>query len=140
MHITREQNNIYEYSRNTVWQVTGRAYRTEPHKEIPIERFIFIDTLDNIIYNINKNEYKKFIENKEYNKIAEKLKIPIGKFKINEEDKCVICFNNKYNFLTSCNHTFCIECFMIWYIGHDNKNCSYCMQKIEIEKCCLMKG
>jgi len=85
-------------------------------------------------------KFQVLLKNKEFNKIIEKLKIPIKKFEINEEDKCAICFNDKYNFLTSCNHTFCVECFMIWYINHEKKECSYCQQKIEIEKCCILES
>jgi hypothetical protein len=47
--------------------------------------------------------------------------------------------NDNSDFITSCNHNFCIECFIIWYIGHNKKNCALCKQNIEIEKCYLIK-
>jgi hypothetical protein len=85
------------------------------------------------------NEFDEMLENKDYDKIIEELKIPIKEFTINKENKCNICYEDNYNFLSSCNHTFCVECFMIWYIGHNKKDCSYCQQKIEIKKCCKLK-
>jgi hypothetical protein len=87
-----------------------------------------------------QNELQFLLENKDYDKIIEKLKIPIKAIKISEDNKCSICYENNYNFLTSCNHTFCVECFMIWYIEHNKKECSFCKQKIEIEKCYVIQN
>jgi len=69
--------------------------------------------------------------------IIEKLKIQRKDFKINLEDKCVICFKEDYNFLSSCNHSYCLDCFLIWYIGYDKKECCYCKQNIIIDNCCV---
>ena len=80
-----------------------------------------------------KNSLQDLYENKEYNKIIEKLKIQ--KNDDIEIETCSICYEDNSNFLTSCKHTFCIDCFMMWYIGHNKKVCSYCMQNINIEKC-----
>jgi len=87
-----------------------------------------------------QNKLQFLLENKDYDKIIEKLKIPIKAIKISEDNKCSICYENNYNFLTSCNHTFCEECFMIWYIEYNNKECSFCKQKIEIENCCVIQN
>jgi hypothetical protein len=75
------------------------------------------------------------LEKKEYIKIVEKLKIQRSDFSINNEKICSICYSDNYNFLTSCKHTFCIECFMMWYIEHNKTKCSYCQQDIIIELC-----
>ena len=80
-----------------------------------------------------KNSLQDLYENKEYNKIIEKLKIQ--KKDDIEIETCSICYEDNSNFLTSCKHNFCMECFMMWYIGHNKKTCSYCMQNIDIEKC-----
>jgi len=82
---------------------------------------------------------KEYYETKKYSKIIDKLKIEKKVFPekdvLIENDVCSICFGDNYNFITSCNHCFCVECFMLWYIGHDKKECAYCRQKIIIEKC-----
>jgi len=88
---------------------------------------------------IIKNELNNMLENNEYDKIVEKLKIPIKDVIISKDNKCCICYEEKYNFLSSCNHTFCLECFLMWYIKCYKLDCSYCRQKIEIEKCYLLK-
>ena len=88
------------------------------------------------IKNSLKNSLKILYNNKKYYEILDKLNIPISNFILNTENKCIICFSDNYNFLTSCKHTFCIECFLTWYISYDKKKCCYCMQNIEIEKCC----
>jgi len=80
-----------------------------------------------------KNSLKDLYENKEYDKIIDKLKIQKNDDIILET--CSICYEENSNFLTSCKHTFCIDCFMMWYIGHNKKQCCYCKQNIIIEKC-----
>jgi hypothetical protein len=104
------------------------------------EKRIWLSTLCNdYVYHDNNwyiiNPLKRLFINKQYNEIAEYLKIQKNDFKINNENICAICFSENYNFLTSCNHSFCLECFLVWYIGYDKKSCSYCMNLIDIEKC-----
>jgi hypothetical protein len=82
-----------------------------------------------------KNSLQDLYDSKEYDKIIEKLKI--GKKDNIPIEICSICYDNNSNFLTSCNHNFCVECFMMWYIEHNKKQCSYCMQNIDIEKCAV---
>jgi hypothetical protein len=77
----------------------------------------------------------KLFNEKQYIKLAKYLKIQENDFKLNSGNNCSICFSENYNFLSSCNHSFCLECFLLWYIGHDKKTCSYCMKLIDIEKC-----
>jgi hypothetical protein len=83
----------------------------------------------------NKISLQDLYDNKEYDKIIDKLKIekkddiPI--------ETCSICYEDNSNFLTSCKHSFCVECFIMWYIGHNKKQCSYCMQNIDIVKCAV---
>jgi len=79
---------------------------------------------------------EQLYNDKKYYKIIEYLNIQKSDFNLNTDDKCIICFSDSYNFLTSCKHTFCIDCFFTWYIGNNKKECSYCMKFIEIEKCC----
>jgi hypothetical protein len=86
-----------------------------------------------------KNGIHELLENKEYDKIVEKLNIKIDNDIIDMSNNCSICFTEGYNFISSCKHYFCIECFMIWYINNNKKECSYCKQEIDIEKCCMIK-
>jgi hypothetical protein len=79
------------------------------------------------------------LNNKDYNNVAKILKINIEEFALNIEDKCAICFEHNYNFITSCKHYFCFECFLMWYINHGKKKCSYCNQNIDIKKCIYQK-
>jgi hypothetical protein len=53
----------YEYRRNTEWQAIGRAYRMGQQKPVTVARFIIKDTVEEEIYNMNKEEDKKFNEN-----------------------------------------------------------------------------
>jgi len=52
-------------------------------------------------------------------------------------DKCSICLNDS-NFISSCNHHFCLECFLIWRINHDKNECPNCKQYIQTDKCYLL--
>jgi len=112
--------------------------RLEIAKWIYLQHEPKIETINSIFHYACKNNKSEII--KWLLSLKEKLRIPIKKFKINEEDKCAICFNDNYNFISSCKHTFCVECFMMWYIVHNKKECSYCQQKIEIEKCCILEN
>jgi len=85
-----------------------------------------------------KNGIHELLENKEYDKIVERLNIKIDNDIIDISNNCSICFT-EYNFISSCKHYFCIECFMIWYINNNKKECCYCKQEIDIEKCCMIK-
>ena len=82
-----------------------------------------------------KNVLEDLYDKKEYNKIIDKLKIQRKEIIINKEDKCCICFIEDYNFLSSCNHCFCLDCFLMWKIKHNKKECCYCKQDIVVEKC-----
>lgn len=49
----------YEHRRNTEWQAIGRAYRTGQTKQVEVVRFIIKDTVEEKIYNMNKEEDSK---------------------------------------------------------------------------------
>jgi len=74
------------------------------------------------------------LENREFDKIIEKLNIQKSEF-VCDDNICFICYSDDYNFLTSCHHTFCFDCFMASYIVHKKTICSYCTRNIDIEKC-----
>lgn len=78
---------------------------------------------------------EKLFHNKDYNQIIKLLDIKQKDFKIDNDNICNICFSNDYNLITSCKHTFCIECFLTWYIYYNKKDCTYCKQNIIIQKC-----
>jgi hypothetical protein len=98
--------------------------------------YIKIENNKLIEWNIEDTLYELF-EKKKYYKIIERLKIQKKQFIINSEDKCIICLKEDYNFMSSCNHSYCMECFFTWYIVHKKYVCCYCKQKITIEKCIL---
>jgi len=96
----------------------------------------YIEIENNIIKNWKiKNNLQDLYDNKEYDKIIDKLKIEKNSDIL--VDICSICYEENSNFITSCKHYFCIECFMMWYIVHNKKQCSYCIQNIEIKKCAV---
>lgn len=83
-----------------------------------------------------KNSVKDMFYRKEYDKIISKLGINKKQdFILDGNKNCTICFSEDYNFITSCNHTFCLDCFLTWHIGHNKKECSYCRQNINIKNC-----
>jgi len=104
--------------------------------------FLDYDTENNITKDIklwrNNRWLEIMVDNKEYDKIVNKLNI-IVKENFVDNECCSICFQSDSNFLTSCKHYFCIECFMIWYINFGKRQCSYCTQDIDIEKCIYKK-
>ena len=53
----------YEYRKNTEGQAIGRAHRMGQKNEVEVLRFIINDTIEEEIYNINKEEDKKHIAN-----------------------------------------------------------------------------
>ena len=63
----------YEYRRNTEWQAIGRAYRMGQNDEVNVIRFIIKNTVEDTIYNMNKDEDKS-------------APTEILKFETNEED------------------------------------------------------
>lgn len=82
-----------------------------------------------------KDSIKSLLERKEFQKIAEKLKIQLkDKYEIEGDNSCSICFSNDSNFITSCNHTFCLDCFLFGYIEHNRKKCTYCSSDIKLEE------
>ena len=96
----------------------------------------YIEIKDSQIKNWKiKNSLQDLYDKKEYNKIIDKLKIQRAEIICNKEDKCCICFSEDYNFLSSCNHCYCLDCFLMWKIKHNKNECCYCKQNIIIEKC-----
>ena len=88
-------------------------------------------------YKIIKYSLQELYNKKEYDKIIDKLKIERKDIMLNKEDKCSICFTEDYNFISSCNHCYCLDCFLIWKINYEKNSCCYCKQKIITEKCIL---
>jgi hypothetical protein len=88
-----------------------------------------------------KDSIEELFKIKNYNELIEKLKIQKKDFYVLKNiiinNICCICFSYDHNFLSSCNHSYCLECFFTWYINHQKKECYYCMQNIDIEKCCV---
>ena len=87
-------------------------------------------------YVISKGKsIKSLLNDKDYEKICEILKIKKEDFELNKENNCLICYDEDYNFITSCNHTYCFNCFLVWYINYNSSECWYCTQRFNIENC-----
>lgn len=52
-------HGTYEYMRNTEWQAIGRAYRMGQTQEVNVVRFIIKNTVEEQIYNMNKDNSDK---------------------------------------------------------------------------------
>ncbi len=52
-------HGTYEYMRNTEWQAIGRAYRMGQTQEVNVVRFIIKNTVEEQIYNMNKDQHAK---------------------------------------------------------------------------------
>lgn len=77
---------------------------------------------NNFNYNFNYNLYATL--NKYKIKFHEIDNVTIN-------DECTICFENKCNMKTACNHSFCIDCYIkVYYIVGVNKKCIFCRQPL----------
>jgi len=86
-------------------------------------------------FKTNNKFLKSLFVNKNYNELVEKLNIQIkNRDFINSDDKCCICFDSNYNFISSCKHCYCLDCFLVWKIDHSKNICAYCKQIINTEE------
>jgi len=53
----------YEFRKNTEWQAVGRAHRLGQTSEVDVVRFIIKDTVESDIYNMNREEDAKHVQN-----------------------------------------------------------------------------
>ena len=130
-----EDNCIYYLDLN----VTNNFYdiNKSNYLEINIKKSF---KLSNMFSNIIKeycNHKKINLCNYKYktNEIMDHLSYRFNNFNkiIESEDKfqCLICFDD-YNtvFRTKCNHNYCIECSVKWFIEKDENLCPYCKGNI----------
>jgi SNF2 family DNA or RNA helicase len=73
----------YEYRRNTEWQAIGRAYRMGQTKQVEVVRFIVKSTVEEEIYNLNKEKDKLTQSNIKISELTDD-KIILEKEKIDE--------------------------------------------------------
>jgi hypothetical protein len=107
-----------------------------------IEDNYSIEIKNNSIINCKiRNGINELFNKKEYMKIVENLCIKKVNFEIEKDNKCCICFSENYNFMSSCNHYFCFECFFTWFFINRNnikcKKCCYCNQDIFFHNCAV---
>ena len=72
-----------------------------------------------------------YYENRYYDKLIEYYNISEINIKLSE---CLICYQNKSNLVTNCNHNYCLDCIFKWYI-YNKHNCPYCRQDINLNEC-----
>ena len=86
---------------------------------------------DDDIIPIIKNSVEYYYENRYYDKLIEYYNISEINIKLSE---CLICYQNKSNLVTNCNHNYCLDCIFKWYI-YNKHNCPYCRQDINLNEC-----
>ena len=83
-----------------------------------------IDRLRNIL-----NEFRDLIEERNDVKIS---KVIIKtKDEILEKGDCQICFEEKCNMESNCNHNYCENCIKKWIMERYKTNCPFCRQEIK---------
>lgn len=86
---------------------------------------------------IIKNSLEYYYENKNYNKLIELLNIDVIKKKVDDINECYICYENNGLLKTQCNHNFCLDCILKWYI-HTKKECPYCRTILKLNESRLL--
>lgn len=107
--------------------------------ELCSDYFVEYDDYDNIKSWKVKTDIDYLYEKKDYDKLIEKFKIIKVYFTDNQkykDNRCIICHSNNYNFLTSCDHAFCLDCFLQYYIEYNKKKCCVCNRTIKLDECC----
>ena len=85
---------------------------------------------DDIIIPIIKDTPEYYFENEEFDKLLDLYKIKnVKKYKEN----CSVCYNIS-QIKTQCNHYYCINCILKWYI-YKSKSCPYCRSTIKLDMC-----
>ena len=95
---------------NNLLELAEIISRTKPNRfylNIIDEKIIQFEIINTLVIENNIN----------YNKIEEKLK----------SFDCPICYNNKPDVITKCNHLFCFNCIEKHY-EKNNMNCPYCRE------------
>ena len=100
------------------------------------EKFIkILSTYPNIAIKFGIKSIEEYFNEKNYSKIYELCDVMIENMieNISENtsanDECIICYE-KSNLTTKCNHNYCDECFIKYYLINKNSNCGYCRQNI----------
>ena len=84
---------------------------------------------DNVIPLI-KDTPEYYFENKEFDKLLDLYKIKNVK---TYKENCSVCYNIS-EIKTQCNHYYCINCILKWYI-YKSKSCPYCRSTIKLDMC-----
>lgn len=114
-----------------------------PNLDIKVDNdYCMVSAVENECYNIIswilEIEPDRYIV--EYNDEMDIINFKINKKLLIEQQKnienivdCPICYENKSNIVTCCNHQFCYECFSEYYMKNTNICCPYCRkEKIEL--------
>ena len=103
---------------------------------------LHIVVINFLLDNYDGNILQKLYCEEKYNDIIKILNIPTKKNTNSDviiTEKCSICLE-KSDFISSCNHYYCLKCFLTYNIKYKSNNCSYCRQVFDLQKCCFIKN
>ena len=83
-----------------------------------------------MIIPIIKDTPEYYFENEEFDKLLDLYKIKNVK---TYKENCSVCYNIS-QIKTQCNHYYCINCILKWYI-YKSKSCPYCRSDIKLDMC-----
>lgn len=113
------------------------------HTNINGESALSITANDEILKMLLERSVKKYILEYNYKKLLEIYKIKYIAMTMFDKDKCCICLEQDCNMMTTCGHSYCIDCYLqLYYIcdttntystSYKFYNCAFCRSLITKE-------
>jgi hypothetical protein len=103
-------------------------------QENGIIEYVIKDVYSSIKDLTNLNKAKKMNMQINYINININININIKQDNLNNENYCMICYDDNNILIFPCSHIMCMECFIKWYmIKRRLYVCIFCMKKIELK-------